>query len=309
MEDKLKSQPNIKPIQLKGAGAFGYVFLGKDLHSNEKLAVKRVKKAQRYVSREYEVLLKLNGCEKIVQLMDIFYTKNKRGCLMQNFVMEYVHESLENTLMKYRKKNLHIPILKIKHFMFQILEGIAYAHSQNICHRDLKPDNILVDEKENIKICDFGSAKVLLDNKNIPHITSRYYRPPELIFCIQDYSTSIDMWPIGCIFAEMFLLEPLFSCDIDGNLFGEQVSFLGYPSQRARNILFHHLQKHQIEELKIFSNIKSQSFAEIIHSINSEYKIEDCLVAEDLLRKFLAWIPVERITAKDSLNHPFFSNK
>lgn len=83
----------------------------------------------------------------------------------------------------------------IKDYMRQILRGMDYVHKKNICHRDLKPENILKNKDGVVKICDFGSAKVLSpDGLNTPYIVSRYYRAPELILACSDYTDKIDIW-------------------------------------------------------------------------------------------------------------------
>ncbi len=75
-------------------------------------------------------------------------------------------------------------------------------HKYNIAHRDLKPENVLLSEKGEVKICDFGSSKIIDSyGKNTPYIVSRYYRAPELILCITKYTTAIDIWAAGCILA------------------------------------------------------------------------------------------------------------
>mmetsp|Transcript_26233 Transcript_26233/g.25407 ORF Transcript_26233/g.25407 Transcript_26233/m.25407 type:complete len:96 (+) Transcript_26233:400-687(+) len=95
---------------------------------------------------------------------------------------------------------------------------MKYVHSQGICHRDLKPENILVNDHGVIKICDFGSAKILNDeSKNTPYIVSRYYRAPELILALSDYTNKIDVWAIGCIIAELITLRPLFPGKTEGS--------------------------------------------------------------------------------------------
>lgn len=83
----------------------------------------------------------------------------------------------------------------IRNFMKQILMGMAYVHKQGVCHRDLKPENILMNKENIVKICDFGSAKVLSPSGlNTPYIVSRYYRAPELILACSDYTNKIDIW-------------------------------------------------------------------------------------------------------------------
>lgn len=94
---------------------------------------------------------------------------------------------------------------------------MAYVHEQGISHRDLKPENILIDKKGTIKICDFGSAKILDEKLNTPYIVSRYYRAPELILACSDYTEKIDVWAIGCIFCEFMTLQPLFPGKTEGS--------------------------------------------------------------------------------------------
>lgn len=115
------------------------------------------------------------------------------------------------------KNNGRIPIEDIKCYMKQILQGMAYVHRKKISHRDLKPENILMNDKGVVKICDFGSAKMLDSQMNTPYIVSRYYRAPELILACSDYTEKIDVWAIGCIFAEFMTLRPLFPGKTEGS--------------------------------------------------------------------------------------------
>ena len=86
-----------------------------------------------------------------------------------------------------------MPILEIKIYIYQLFRSLAYIHSQGICHRDIKPQNLLLDPNTGVlKLCDFGSAKILVENEpNVSYICSRYYRAPELIFGATNYTTKI----------------------------------------------------------------------------------------------------------------------
>lgn len=92
---------------------------------------------------------------------------------------------------------------------------MTYIHSLGICHRDIKPQNLLVDpQTHSLKVCDFGSAKRLVRGEiNVSYICSRYYRAPELIFGATEYTNAIDVWSVGCVMAEMLLGQPLFPGD------------------------------------------------------------------------------------------------
>ena len=90
-----------------------------------------------------------------------------------------------------------MPILEVKLYIYQLFRSLAYIHSQGICHRDIKPQNLLLDPASGVlKLCDFGSAKILVENEpNVSYICSRYYRAPELIFGATNYTPKIGMNP------------------------------------------------------------------------------------------------------------------
>lgn len=93
----------------------------------------------------------------------------------------------------FNKMKSTMPILEVKLYIYQLFRALAYIHSQGICHRDIKPQNLLLDPNSGIlKLCDFGSAKILVENEpNVSYICSRYYRAPELIFGATNYTTKI----------------------------------------------------------------------------------------------------------------------
>lgn len=159
-----------------------------------------------------------------------------------NLVLEYVPETVYRASRHYAKLKQTMPMHYIKLYMYQLLRSLAYIHSVGICHRDIKPQNLLLNPPTGVlKLCDFGSAKILIEGEpNVSYICSRYYRAPELIFGATNYTTNIgtlllplspglslvskepvtypsllvsyeiDVWSAGCVMAELMLGQPLF---------------------------------------------------------------------------------------------------
>jgi len=275
------------------------------MEKDRKVAVKRVRKAERKISREYLILREVKGNRRCVELYDIFYTIGEDGKLTQNFVFDYIPNSLEKFISSHKKTEV-IPIASIKTIMRQFLEGLEFIHEKGICHRDLKPDNILLDEELNVKICDFGAAKFLdtKTKKNIPHIVNKFYRAPELLFCHTDYSTKIDIWAAGCILIEMFTKEPLFPGKTEGLQVLEIFAILGIPTEKDQEYLYRNLSD---DTKKMVKNIEKYTAIDLKKVFPKQYSKSDVDQAGNLASQMLFLNPNNRITAKEALKHQFFS--
>jgi serine/threonine protein kinase len=128
----------------------------------------------------------------LVPLTAIFDQKDE---VYLNLMLEYVPETVYRASRHYAKLKQPMPMLQIKLYMYQLLRSLAYIHSVGICHRDIKPQNLLLNPATGVlKLCDFGSAKILVVGEpNVSYICSRYYRAPELIFGATNYTTNIGM--------------------------------------------------------------------------------------------------------------------
>ncbi|CAL8134198.1 unnamed protein product [Prunus armeniaca] len=190
-----------------GTGSFGIVFQAKCIETGETVAIKKVLQDRRYKNRELQ-LMRLMDHPNVVSLKHCFFSTTSKDELFLNLVMEYVPETMYRVLKHYSSMNQRMPLIYVKLYTYQIFRGLAYIHAvPGVCHRDVKPQNLLVDPlTHQVKLCDFGSAKVLVKGEaNISYICSRYYRAPELIFGATEYTTSIDIWSAGCVLAELLL--------------------------------------------------------------------------------------------------------
>ncbi|KAL5157398.1 Shaggy-related protein kinase eta [Glycine soja] len=146
-----------------GTGSFGIVFQAKCLETGEAVAIKKVLQDRRYKNRELQLMRVLDH-PNVISLKHCFFSTTSTDELFLNLVMEYVPESMYRVIKHYTNANQRMPIIYVKLYMYQIFRGLAYIHTvPKVCHRDLKPQNILVDPlTHQVKLCDFGSAKVLV---------------------------------------------------------------------------------------------------------------------------------------------------
>jgi len=195
-----------------GRGAFGTVYLAKEEGTSNLFAVKETFQDSRYKNREAGILRSVSEHPSIISVHQMFYSQKKDGKYL-NIVMEYLPASLHDVIHKHSLQNQRIPELDIAFYSFQLLRACSHLWRLNICHRDIKPQNIVVDpSKRRIRLCDFGSAKQLNDGEwNKHYICSRFYRAPELLCQLNYYSSAVDCWSLGCVLAEMYLTRPLFN--------------------------------------------------------------------------------------------------
>lgn len=175
---------------------------------------------------------------------------------------------------------------------------MEYLHSANILHRDLKPGNLLVNANCDLKICDFGLARTGIGSGQFmtEYVVTRWYRAPELLLCSDNYGTSIDVWSVGCIFAEILGRKPIFPGTECLNQLKLIINILGSPQEA--DIEF-------IDNVKARKYIKSLPFTRGIH-LSHLYPHADPL-AIDLLQKMLVFDPTKRITVVEALQHPYMS--
>jgi len=249
----------------------------------------------RFKNRELQIMRRLEHCN-IVKLMYFFYTSGeKKDEIYLNLVLEFVPETVYKVARQYAKGKQSIPGLFIRLYMYQLFRSLAYIHSQGICHRDIKPQNLLLDPESGIlKLCDFGSAKHLVRGEpNVSYICSRYYRAPELIFGATDYTTNIDVWSAGCVFAELMLGQPIFPGDSGVDQLVEIIKVLGTPT------------REQIKEMN--PNYTEFKFPQIkAHPWQKVFRARTSPEAIDLVSRLLEYTPSARITPLQACAHTYF---
>ncbi|BGO91563.1 hypothetical protein NBRC10512_003223 [Rhodotorula toruloides] len=290
-----------------GNGSFGVVFaaklapgsLGPDNEGDDDVAIKKVLQDKRFKNRELQIMRVVRH-PNVVNLRAFFYSngdKPKKDEVYLNLVLEYVPETVYRASRHYAKLKQTMPMAYIKLYMYQLMRSLAYIHSIGICHRDIKPQNLLLNPPTGVlKLCDFGSAKILVEGEpNVSYICSRYYRAPELIFGATNYTTNIDVWSAGCVMAELMLGQPLFPGESGIDQLVEIIKVLGTPTREQIKTMNPNYMEHK------FPQIKPHPFVKVFRPRTPPEAI-------DLISKLLEYTPSARLTAIESMCHPFFDD-
>lgn len=278
-----------------GTGSFGVVFQAKCLETGEAVAIKKVLQDRRYKNRELQIIRMLEH-PNVVPLKHCFYSTTENNDVYLNLVLEYVPETVHRVSRHYNRMNQPIPVIYVQLYTYQICRALNYIHNViGVCHRDIKPQNLLVDpHTHQLKICDFGSAKMLVPGEpNISYICSRYYRAPELIFGATEYTTAIDMWSVGCVMAELLLGNPLFPGESGVDQLVEIIKILGTPTREEIKCM-----NPNYTEFK-FPQIKAHPWHKVFHKRMPPEAV-------DLVSRLLQYSPSLRCTALEACAHPFF---
>ena len=191
---------------------------------------------------------------------------------------------------------------QVKKFTLQLVQGIRYCHSHRILHRDLKPQNLLIDKDGNLKIGDFGLARAFgVPLRTYTHeVVTLWYRSPEILLGGRQYSTGVDMWSVGCIFAEMATRKPLFPGDSEIDEIFKIFRLLGTPTEQ------------EWPGVTSFPDFKSsfpkwerKSDEELINADGVKILGEEGL---NLLDSLLVYDPAGRMSAKQAVIHPYFQD-
>lgn len=276
-----------------GEGTYGVVFKAKDKKTGELLALKRIRLEAEdegipsTAIREISLLKQLQH-PNIVRLYDVVHTEKK---------LTLVFEFLDQDLKKYLDAcgDQGLEPFTIKSFLFQLLRGVAYCHQHRVLHRDLKPQNLLINMEGELKLADFGLARAfgIPVRKYTHEVVTLWYRAPDVLMGSTKYSTPVDIWSVGCIFAEMINGRPLFPGASDKDQLVRIFKLLGTPTPHSWP---------GMADLPEFKENFTHYEARPLESVVA--RLEPAGV--DLLAKMLQYDPDHRISAEMAMQHPYF---
>ena len=282
-------------VNVLGEGTYGVVYRAIDRTTSEVVALKKIRLDHsdegipQTALREVSILQELHH-PNVVNLKDVMCIQDSKLYL----VFEYVQQDLKQAMEK-RLNSASSGLLK--KLFWQMLRGLSFCHSHRIIHRDLKPANILLTKDNELKLADFGLARAFhVPSSTFTHeVVTLWYRAPEILLGIRHYSSAVDIWSVGCIFAELFRRKVLFRGDSEiGQLF-EIFQILGTPSEA---------EWLGVSSLPDFNDVFPKWSPTALESIIPSLEP----MGLELLSKMLRYEPSSRISAKQALAHPYFSD-
>ncbi|XP_013784754.1 cyclin-dependent kinase 2-like isoform X1 [Limulus polyphemus] len=284
---------NFQKIEKIGEGTYGVVYKARDKETGKLVALKKIRletESEGVPStaiREIALLKELDH-NNVVRLLDVIHSEKKLY-----LVFEYLNQDLKKLMDSAPTSGLPLPL--VKSYLWQLLQGIAYCHSHRVLHRDLKPQNLLIDKEGNIKLADFGLARAFgVPLRSYTHeVVTLWYRAPEILLGAKFYSTPVDVWSMGCIFAEMLTRRALFPGDSEIDQLFRVFRTLGTPDEDTWPGVT------KLPDYKSsFPKWKAQDMNKLVPNLD--------LDGQDLLLKMLKYEPNHRISAKSALSHRYF---
>lgn len=282
-------------LERVGKGTYGVVFKAKDKQTGRIVALKKIilqgedEGVPATSIREIALLKEVSQHRNIVQLLEV---------INENSKLFLAFEFLDKDLKGYMN-SVAGPIdpQLVKSYMYQLTLGINFCHMHRVMHRDLKPQNLLIDSTGLLKIADFGLARAF----SIPlpqythEVVTLWYRAPEVLLGAKKYSTPLDVWSIGAIFAEMANKKPLLPGDSEFDQLMKTFQLFGTPNEQVWPGV------SDLPDFKpVFPNWNAKPLSDKVPSLDA--------AGIDLLTQMMLYEPSRRISTKQALSHPYFSS-
>ncbi|XP_062232244.1 mitogen-activated protein kinase 10-like isoform X2 [Phragmites australis] len=285
-----------------GKGSYGVVCSAIDLYTRQRVAIKKIRNIFEHVSDAARILreiklLRLLRHPDIVEIRHIMLPPSRK-----DFKDIYVvFELMESDLHQVINANDDFTKEHYQFFLYQLLRALKYIHTANVYHRDLKPKNILANSNCKLKICDFGLARVAFNDSPTTvfwtdYVATRWYRAPELCGSFfSNYTPAIDVWSIGCIFAELLTGKPLFPGKNVVHQLDLMTDLLGTPSMDTISRVRNEKARRYLSGMRKKEPVP----------FSQKFPGADPLALK-LLEKLLAFDPKDRPTAEEALRDPYF---
>ncbi|KAL3857543.1 hypothetical protein ACJMK2_012198 [Sinanodonta woodiana] len=292
------------PKENIGIGAYGVVCSAIHQKSNDRVAIKKipfvfdVKDVAKRTYREVKILKHFKH-DNIIRIREILKPKEDVKDFKDIYV---VFDLMESDLHRIIYSKQELSEEHVRYFLYQILRGLKYIHSANVIHRDLKPSNLLVNEDCQLRIGDFGMARGISSSPEEPnffmtqYVATRWYRAPEIMLSLIEYGAAVDMWSIGCIFAEMLGRKHLFPGKDYISQLKLIIGIVGSPASELLNLC----QSNMIRNYCTALGPKQAVPWSTLYPKASKKALS-------LLNRMLVLHPKERITVEQALVHPYLN--
>ncbi|KAL5988469.1 Cyclin-dependent kinase B2-1 [Asimina triloba] len=287
-------------LEKVGEGTYGKVYKARERATGKIVALKKTRLHEDdegvppTTLREVSLLRMLSVDPHVVRLLDLKQGQNKEGNTVLYLVFEFMDTDLKKYIRSLRDTPEKIPVKNVKILMYQLCKGVAFCHGHGVLHRDLKPHNLLMDQKTMmLKIADLGLSRAFtVPIKKYTHeILTLWYRAPEILLGASRYSTPVDIWSVG---SELVTTQPLFPGDSELQQLLHIFRLLGTPNEEVWPGI------SQLPDWHEYPQWQPQSLSSAVPNLDSD--------GLDLLSKMLKYDPSKRISAKKAMEHPYFSD-
>ncbi|KAK8525927.1 hypothetical protein V6N13_017007 [Hibiscus sabdariffa] len=279
--------------EVLGEGTYGVVYKAIDTRTGQTVAIKKIRlgKQKEGVNftalREIKLLKELKD-PNIIELTDAFPLKGNL-----HLVFEFMETDLEAVI---RDRNIFLSPADIKSYIQMTLKGLAFCHRKWVLHRDMKPNNLLIGTNGQLKLADFGLARLFgsPDRRFTHQVFARWYRAPELLFGAKQYASGVDVWAAACIFAELLLRRPFLPGTSDIDQLGKIFAAFGTPTSS------HWPDMVYLPDYVEYQYVPAPPLRSLFPMASDD--------ALDLLSKMFTYDPKARISVQRALEHWYFSS-